>query len=89
MSTDPLDPHFITAAPGELLRVDTRGRINVSQWADKGSNYLAHQQPDGTIVLRPAVVMTTASFTALTTRLSTGAAPAAEDTAAPPEPADP
>jgi hypothetical protein len=42
-----------------LLEPDDRGRINLSRLNGKmADRYLAHLQPDGSIVLRPAALLT-------------------------------
>lgn len=70
MTTQTLSPD---AENPELLRVDSRGRINLARFTGPGCNYLGHKEDDGTIILRPAVVMTAREFRAL-------AAPAAAAT---------
>lgn len=37
-----------------LVAADTRGRVTVAQ---PDRQYLVHEEPDGTVVLEPAVVM--------------------------------
>lgn len=44
--------------PTHLLEVDDRGRTSLARLGGSGRRYLAHTEPDGTIVLEPAVVMT-------------------------------
>jgi hypothetical protein len=51
--------------PGETLRVDSRGRINIGRYAAAGTNFIVRQTHDGDIVLSPAVVMTVREFQAL------------------------
>lgn len=41
-----------------LLEVDARGRTSLARLGGSGRRYLARTEPNGTIVLEPAVVMT-------------------------------
>lgn len=46
--------------PGDdvLVEVDSRGRVSLGRvTASEHRRYLAHEEPDGTVVLTPAVVM--------------------------------
>lgn len=43
---------------GVLVEVDSRGRVSLGRVATSDhQRYLAHEEPDGTVVLTPAVVM--------------------------------
>ena len=45
----------------EHLQVDSRGRVTLGRLAAEGvRHYLAHPQPDGSILLEPAEVISTA-----------------------------
>ena len=44
---------------GKLVQVDTRKRVSLGNMAHH-SHYLAREEPDGSIVLEPAVVLTQA-----------------------------
>lgn len=41
-----------------LLEVDARGRTSLARLGGSGRRYLAHAEPNGTIVLEPAIVIT-------------------------------
>ncbi len=51
----------------EMIRTDSRGRVTLVGHPD--STYLLHEEPDGVLVLEPAVVMSSAqaSYLALPT----------------------
>lgn len=55
----------------EFLRVDSRGRVNLSRFTQPGQKYLGRCEDDGTVVLRPAVVMTAQQFQALAAPVET------------------
>jgi hypothetical protein len=49
----------MTTITDHVAEVDSRGRISLGRLAREGTQrYLAHVEDDGTIVLRPAVVVT-------------------------------
>jgi hypothetical protein len=74
------------AAIDVLLEPDDRGRINLSRLEGKRADrYLAHQQPDGSIVLRPAALL---SERALEAYVQVRIAQASRDPDAPLHPLD-